>query len=31
MIVYATLEGLSIAGDEQSDLILSRAIRFVAG
>lgn len=30
-IVYATLEGLSVAGDERFDLIASRAIRFVAG
>jgi len=30
-IVYATLEGLSIGGDERVDLIKSRAIRFVAG
>lgn len=29
-IVYATLEGLSIAGVERVDLIRSRAIRFVA-
>lgn len=30
-IVYATLEGLSLAGNERIDLIKSRAIRFVAG
>ncbi len=30
-IVYATQEGLSIARDERTDLIASRAIRFVAG